>query len=375
MKLRRMRKVLAFSTMLIGFVAGYTHGGVGGGKEDTSLSKTITKSFLVPKEGSIRIVNKYGPIVINTWNKDSLNLKIVITAWGKSSKNVDKMMSRVDFDFNQSSRYLELKTVLDRSSGFFAEIWNNIGDYSKTLLSQNKLKIEYTITMPEGLDLEIENKFGDIYFQDYSGKLKINLSHGNIHAARLSQLQMGLSFGNANIKSIRDADLTLKATECDFLVIGSGEISSSSSEILISEAGFLKIDSRSDRRFVVRKADEIQGTSTFSKIVIGSIADDFRMDFSYGDLKMGPVISGFSSIDIRGSNTPISIEFDKDVSTFLYLEGREDRIKLFGIDGLEKKYLKENENIISLSGNTAHGTIIGSVRVRSGNAEIELMFD
>ncbi len=116
MKIKRMRKVLAFSTLLIGLITGYALGAVGGGKEDTSLSKTITKSFLVPKDGSIRIVNKYGPIVINTWDKDSLNLKIVITAWGKNDKNVDRMMSRVDFDFNQSSRYLELKTVLDRSS-------------------------------------------------------------------------------------------------------------------------------------------------------------------------------------------------------------------------------------------------------------------
>ncbi len=254
-------------------------------------------------------------------------------------------------------------------------MWNNIGDYSKTLLSQNKLKIEYTVYIPEGFDLEIKNKFGDIYFQDYWGKLKIDLSHGNIHAAQLSQLQMDLSFGNANIKSIRDANLELKATECDFPIIGNGEIFSSSSEINISEAGFLKIDSRSDRRFVVKKADVIQGTSTFSKIIIGTISDDFRMEFSYGDLKMGRIGSGFSSIDIRGSNTPISIEFDKDVSTFLYLEGQEDRIKLIGIDGLAKKYLKESENVVSLSGNTTSDKIIGSVKVRSANAEIELMFD
>ena len=71
----------------------------------------------------------------------------------------------------------------------------------------------------------------------------------------------------------------------------------------------------------------------------------------------------------------ISIEFDKDVSTFLYLEGREDRIKLIGIDGLDKKYLEESENIISLSGNSTNDKTIGSVKVRSSNAEIELMFD
>jgi hypothetical protein len=288
---------------------------------------------------------------------------------------VEKMMGRVDFDFNQSAHYLDLKTVLDRSSGFFAEVWNNIGDYSKTLLNQNKLKIEYTVFIPEGSDLEIENKFGDIYLQDYSGKLKINLSHGNIHASRLTQLRMDLSFGNANIKSIRDAFLILKATECDFAVIGNGDISSSSSEIFIEEVTFLKIDSRSDRRFSVTEAAEIQGTSNFSKIVIGSITDDIRMEFSYGELKMGRVGPGFSSIDIRGKNTPISIQFESDVKARLYLEGREDRIKLIGIDGLNKKYLEDNDNTVSLSGNTSGNGNQGSVSVRSSNGEIEIKFD
>jgi len=375
-----MKKVLVFSILLI------THAVVGGsgGKDDTKLTKTITKSFAVPGNSNLRIVNKYGPVVINTWSSDSVKLEINITAWGKNDKNVEKLMRRVDFDFIQSSRYLELITVLDRSSGFFTEVWNNIGDYSKTLLNQNKLKIEYNVSIPDDLDLEIENKFGDIYFQEYKGKVVIKLSHGNIRATKFSQLDLDLSFGNADIKSIRDGVFNLKAAECSFPFIGNGKINSSSSEVRIREISFLKMNSQSDRKFIVEKADEIQGTSNFSKIEIEQVSDDVRLELNYGELQMGKIYPGFTTIDVKGKNTPIFIGFTKGSSFNLDVEGKEDRIIIPQRSNLKKRYLNERDNLVSFTGRIesagSQGTLgtqgtQGTVVVRSGNGDIKIIID
>jgi len=370
MKRKRMKKVLVYSLILIGLSIS-AFAGVGG-KNDTKMSKTVTKVFAVPENGHVRIVNKYGPIQINTWNIDSVKVEITITAWGKNDKSVEKMMRRVDFDFIQSSRYLELRTVLDRSSGFFAEVWNNIGDYSKTLLSQNKLKIEYKVYLPDNLDLEIENKFGDIYFQDYSGKLRIKQSHGNIRASKFSQLDLDLSFGSADIKSIKDGVLNLKGTECFFHYIENGKITSSSSEVRISEASYLKIDSRSDRKFIIERVEDIRGTSIFSKIEIYQVKDDLRLELNYGELQMGKIASGFSSIDVTSKNTPITIEFEKEASFSLEVQGREDRIVVPG--KMKKTYMNEKDNMVTIKGNIGNSPS-GKVKIRSGNGDVEIIIE
>ncbi len=366
-----MKKVLVYSILFFGLsLCAFS-----GEKDDTKLSKTVTKSFAVPPNGNVRIVNKYGNVVINTWNEDSVKAEIKITVWGKNDKNVEKLMRRVDFDFIQSTRYLELITVLDRSSGFFAEVWNNIGDYSKTLLNQNKLKIEYIVYIPEHLDLEIDNKFGDIYFQEYKGKLRITLAHGNIRATKFSELDLDLSFGNADIKSIRDGIFHLKGTECFFPSIGNGQVASSSSEIRIGEISFLKMSSKSDRKFIVEKADEIQGSSNFSKIEIGQVSDDARIEMNYGELQIGPIESGFNSIDITGKNTPISIEFHKGVSFDLEVQGKEDRITLPNQEKLEKSYQNDNDNLVTFTGRVGSSSNQGSVKIISGNGDIKIIID
>jgi hypothetical protein len=361
-----MKKVLAYSLLLLGFcLSAY-----GNGQDDTKLTKTVTKSFAVPDNGSVRIVNKYGPVTINTWTKDSVKVEIITTAWGKNDKSVEKMMRRVDFDFIQSSRYLEISTVLDRSSGFFAEVWNNIGDYSKTLLSQNKLKIEYKIYIPEHLDLEINNKFGDIYLYEYAGKLDVTLSHGNIRATKLTQVNLDLSFGNADIKSVREASLSLKGTECTFTAIGNATITSSSSDIQIAEATFLKLDSRSDRKVRIEHVDEIQGSSNFSKFDIGQINDIVRLDLNYGEIKIGPQ-EAFNAITLTGKNTPITVQFEPTALFAYEIEGQEDKIQLPAGHNAKKSYLNEKDNLARFTG-TVGKTPSGKLKVFSDNGEVEI---
>ena len=106
--------------------------------DDTKLTKTISKAYRVPLNVQLEIRNKYGTITVNTWNKDSVSAKIEITAYGKNQSNVSKELDRVEIEFVNNRDFLLIETVLDRKSGFFAELWNNIGDYSKNLLSKNQ---------------------------------------------------------------------------------------------------------------------------------------------------------------------------------------------------------------------------------------------
>ncbi len=346
-------------------------------KDDTKLTKTITRDFQIPRDGHVTIVNKYGPIIINTWDKDSVHVTIEVTAFGKNDKSVNKIMDRVDIDFSHNNPYLTIATVLDRSSGFFTELWNNIGDYSKTLLSQNQLKIEYTVFVPSSNDLDLSNKFGDIYIEDYSGNLEILLSHGNFRAGALAgELDLDLSFGNADIKSVDEADLTLKATESEFGIIGDATIHSSSSEIFIEEIQNLRIDSRSDRRLFVKNAHSIRGSASFSKIQVDSFKEDLKLELNYGSFNLNKLEPGFSRIDLRGKTTEITLDFTHgNYLDFEYI-GKENKLFISqGGNNLETEYIDASEKKVRVNGllgtkNQNPAKVI--VRTESGEVNVKI---
>ena len=369
------RKKLFLSSLLSILVLVSTAGAKDRG--DTKLTKTVTRSFSVEKDGALSLENKYGPIVLSTWNKDSVSVEIEITAWGKNDKNVDKLIDRVDFDFNQNSQYLAIITVLDRSSGFFTELWNNVGDYSKTLLSQNKLRIEYTVRLPEGMDLTITNKFGDVYLDDYRGKMKVNLSHGNLRAKKiLNHLDLDLSFGSLNMERLESGSLLLKAVEADIEDVGTCELNSSSSEITIGTSQFVQMESKSDRRLTFRSAKVIAGSSRFSKINVETLGEDMRLDLSYGEMKIGALAPGFSRIEIEGRNTDMDLDFASDNYLDFTYVGEEHKLTISEkLESLDVSFVDEKQNVVKMTGTLGtkrNGQ--GVVIVRSENGEVRIIF-
>ena len=148
-------------------------------------------------------------------------------------------------------------------------------------------------------------------------------------------------------KNISKGNLVLKATESDFDEIGTCTIESSSSEIIISMVDNLRMDSRSDRKFIVRNGNDISGTANFSKIIIESFQNDLRLSLSYGEIHIGNLRPGFSSLDLEGKTTEITLEFEEDNYLDFEYNGKEDKIIIPLDQGkLEKKYIDDNAAVL-----------------------------
>ena len=186
------------------------------GDNDTKVTKTINHGAVMPNNGDVELLNKYGQVVVSNSDDDSVRVTITVIAYGKDHTTANKIMDRVDFDFNQINQFLTIETVLDRKSGTFQEVWNNLGDLSKSLLSKNKLEINYEIHVPTSVTLSITNKFGDIYIGERSTKTEINLSHGNLRSNNFNaSSKISVSYGDARIKYMKSGDLNLKSTDAD----------------------------------------------------------------------------------------------------------------------------------------------------------------
>ncbi len=325
--MKKLTSILIFSLYLYG--VGWA--GILGNKDrddDTRLTKVIERGFKVRSNVTIDLSNKYGQVILNSWDRDSVAINIQITAYGKNDDAVEKLMDRVDFDFNNTANFLTIETVFDRNSGVFKDLWNSISDASKTLISKSRITVDYEMYVPAKSTVELINRFGNIYINQHSGKLLVDLSHGDFRASNLeAPLDLTLGYGRANIRAIREARINLKGGELDINRASQLDLESTSSEVYIQDVSSLRLDSRNDEM----RLDEvgyIAGKANFSDLQIGQLFESTDIDLLYGELDISTVMASFSRIRINGRTADVQLNFDPLSNFRIDLFGRQERIIL-----------------------------------------------
>ena len=121
-------------------------------------AKTINKSFDVKQGGELVLEADVGSININTHNNNSVLVNIEI-----EGKNEDK----VNVDFTNTNNKLSIISEYKRSSmGFFG--------------GSNGVKVEYTLTLPEQFNVELDTSGGSISIEDLIGNVDAHTSGGSI---------------------------------------------------------------------------------------------------------------------------------------------------------------------------------------------------
>ncbi|UII22525.1 hypothetical protein [Fulvivirga ligni] len=342
---------------------------------DHKSTKKIQKAYDMPANGYLEVFNKYGQVVISTWEKDSVQVNITITGFGKDEEDAQKMLDRVDIDFNKTGQYLTMETLLDRKSGFFKEVWNNINDYSKTILSKNKLEIDYEIFMPATMHLELDNKFGDVYLQELSGQCDIKIMHGNLRANRINAYsQIDIGYGDIRIKEFKKGRLTLKSVEGEIKKLGQVDLQSSSSALIIEEAENIIIDSRSDRKLVFQNLNSIKGKSTFSEIEIEELQKTADLNLTYGYMSIKSIPFSFNKINVESRYTDINLAFYPNSYLKIDITGREEDIRLPKENAKTKTdYLDEKKRDVRITGEIGDkSNYPGELFIKSAGGEINL---
>ena len=345
-------------------------------QEATQLTKTIAEQYSVSSGDNIEIKNKYGQVIVNTWEENLVKVEVKVTAYGKNNAAAEKILNRVGFDFNQVSSYVILETVLDRKSGLFKDLLNNIGDYSKTLLSKDRLDVDYELYIPENAGLKIENKFGDVFLGDLKNRCDITISNGNLKASDLSgYAKISVSFGNAYFGTINDAEIELKVADIEIEEAGALNISSSSSEIVIHNVTKGRIDSRNDKIKITQIA-HFSGRSSFSKIEVGKMLNLTDLNMNYGLLAVSQINDDFTKIQLTGKSTDFNLSFDNQSYFNASLTARKDKLVLpTKISDVEIDYLEDNDNFVSVNGTIGNkNNQPGLVNVTAQKGDLKVFF-
>lgn len=330
----------------------------GPGFSQVRQERDYSRSFALSADGKVEVVNKYGEVIIRTWDSDSVRIDVLVRAEGKNSAAVNKSMDKVDIKFRKVGSIVSAVTELSTGRGVFGNLMSEV----QGVVGSNKLQVNYEVWLPQDVLLSVENKFGDVYLASLDARVDLDVSHGDIKAENFSAtLNLKHSYGKAYFGEIADAIAILRGSEIHFEKAKTLNIESGSSEIRVDKITKAQFNSRNDKIHLL-DAQEVLCEGSFTNLTLDRLHGSSRLDFSYGDIFLGQIDKEFDSVDITGKSTDINLILNQASFIKTFIKGPEDRMVLPNSMLVMQKQQFEDGRI-SLSGdvgntNTNHSQLI-----------------
>lgn len=271
--------------------------------------KTEVIEYAISKDASVELKNQYGDVEILGWEKDSIRIEATISVSSSNFMDLNKLMDMVEISSRGSMDDVFIATVWAAGNNVFKQ---RAMDLKKLFKTDKKLTVDYKIYMPTTCRLTISNRFGNIYLPNYSGALRVDLTHGDVRARILDDIRhLAVKYGKASIKEVKNALLKI---EFGSLILDKADnltLRSKSSSIEIIEVNNLAITSRNDD-LRIDQVNSLRGESNFSHIRAKQVLEKVNLITHYGDVTLKEINKSITSIQMNGTNTDYDLEFNED---------------------------------------------------------------
>ena len=277
-------------------------------------SKNKHKEYEVNQQTVFAVSNKYGDLNITNWDKDQVSIDVTVTVDHRKEEKARELLDEILINFSREDN--KISAVTDFDKGF-----NRSGGLFDFDSDTKKFSIDYTIKMPKYLNIEIENKYGDVFINEVTGRADIAVKYGNLKANKILRdntkplSHVYLAYSNGDIQEVNWLKLTLKYTP-DHCEIGK-------SKALIALTKYSKLELEEGSSLVCESKYDNYRIGTLSNLVCEAKYTDFKIDrvnkkidvdSKYGDFDINSVPKGFNQIKVENSYGHVDIAIDRDAS-------------------------------------------------------------
>jgi len=341
----------------------------------SAQNETETRSFIktlpVSRETTLEISNKYGRIEITPWNKDSAYIRAEVKAYAKDRSKLSKMFEGITVNINDSKYLVRAQTEFTSNINTLFESFK--GMTSKIISYDSRIEINYYISIPEYLNLKIENKYGDVYMENNTGEFRITISNGSFKANSLGKnSSINMAFCDAKISSVVSGNIDASFSEVSIGETADLSINSISSKYDIRKAGKLRSESKRDK-FFIENVESLQGNAYFTDYKLNNLMKELNLTTRYGSFNTDLIEKGFESININSNFSDISLVFDpgssynleiRHTNAFLVLQDKNMKT--------EEKTLNEDRKEYLTSGTTGKNPGKSRVKIDATRGNIYL---
>jgi hypothetical protein len=314
--------------------------------QSDSETRTFMKSVKVSRQSSLEVSNKYGTIHITPWSKDSASIRAEVKAFASSSSKLNKMFDGISVNITETNLLVRAQTDFTQNIGMLFEDFK--GMTSKLISYDSKVEIDYYISVPEYLNLKIENKYGDLYLENCTGTFSASVSNGSFKANSIGKGSVvTLSFCDATINTFKSGKIDASFSE---ITIGESEeltINSISSRYDIKNIGSIQTESKRDK-FYITNSTTIKGNSYFSDFNLSNVSREIFLSAKYGSVTADMIDKKFESVNITSGYSDLSLEFEqgssynldiRHINAFVVIPDRDAKTEKKALNEEKKEYM------------------------------------
>ncbi len=321
-------------------------------------TKEIKRTFDVDSDTELVIINKYGDVHINSWEKNVIDVKVTVTAKKRSESRALESLEKVQIDISESSGSIELETIIN------GNLSNRNGEH---------ITIDYEVNMPQSNNLDVKNAYGNLFLDDLDGDVNVRVSYGNMKAGNLNgETKFKVSYGNGEIDRIQNGELSVGYSNLDVEEAGNIELTSHYSNVDILKSNDISLTSKYDnlRTGVVHT---LKGSSRYGKVNIKRLYSTLVLDLSYGSgVDVDWISRDFLLIDIDASYAGSSLYFEEGFGAELEGFFKYGDLKYPKTENFDFSYIDKQNSSSEYKGKIGTGSGKAKIRLRSKYANVRI---
>lgn len=243
-----------------------------------NAEKEIKKNYQVQKGFTLGIDNSYGEINIVNWDKSEVSVIVRVETEASSQSKAEELLDRVTIAIDESRNEVNFSTEFD----------------NKTMNGKNKTRVIYNVKAPSFINVNLEQRYGNVYVQEITGVAKLEVKYGNLTAGALSSKNkddwnmLDLAYGKASVEFVTTLQTEVKYSDLSIQESQVLSIESAYSKMEFGKVGELNIDSKYDKLSIDDLSGSLDVDAAYTHVSAGTILKGFKYisaDMAYGNFK------------------------------------------------------------------------------------------
>ncbi|MEC3908143.1 hypothetical protein VOI54_14020 [Tamlana sp. 2201CG12-4] len=271
-----------------------------------TLTKQIDKTFDMTNTGELLLDNKYGDVSFTGWDKNKIVITANIKVTHKKRDHAKTLLNRIEVESKSAGDFLSITSIIsEKNSNFFSRYFNKVNPFE---FDKSNVDINYTVYLPINAEIEIINKFGNVVIDNWTGKLKANIEHGDLWVNdTISNAKITMKFGKLRGKSMTYSTVNLK----------NGGINIKQSKVLLLNTSGVSIDLgkvtdleiiSSKDNITIQEVGRIKGQLEYSNAKIEALEDTINLSMSVAELWVSKILNTNPEVNIDQESSDIHID-------------------------------------------------------------------
>lgn len=259
--------------------------------------KTISKQYKVSPNTRLDISNIYGNIDVKTWEKDQIKVDVTIITKGNRA---EEMIKKIHIEHDQSDSEISFETEINSTN---------------THQGSCKIQVNYVVNMPIKNPLEIYNKYGHVFLDDFQGELDMTVRYGKLKANQLTsshEKEITVAYGGLDIDELENGEINISYSQGEIEKSDNIDLNNRYSTMRFGTIKTLNTDMKYGKLFIYEKAHTVKGEISYSRFSVAELLKKLNIEARYTNrFDVSEVSKEFEKINITGSYSTLNLTFAK----------------------------------------------------------------